>query len=102
MYEDRNGTKTAVGYDIKFMLEDGTEKIARLGKGKGENFNLPISQLKQKFVPVIIHADDNRTAGSYPNTYEHQANHINCNYCHGRNGEFHDGAMSAIAVERTK
>lgn len=102
MYEDRNGTKTAVGYNIKFMLKDGTEQIARLGKGKGENFNLPVAQLKQNFVPVIIHADDNRTAGSYANTYEHQADHINCNFCHGRNGEFHDGAMSAIAVGRTK
>ena len=102
MYQDRNGTKTAVGYTIKFMLKDGTEKIARLGKGKGENFNLPVSELKQSFVPVIVNADNNETAGSYPNTHEHQANYINCNFCHGRRGEFNDGATSAIAIERTE
>ena len=102
MYEDRNGTKTAVGYTMKFMLKDGTEKIARVGKGKGENFNLPVSELQQSFVPVIVHADDNQTAGNYPNTHEHQANQINCNFCHGRNGEFNGGAASAISVERTE
>ena len=102
IHEDNNGTKTALGYNIKFTLRDGTEKVARLGKGKGENFNLPISQIKQNFIPTIIEVNSSKNIGNTVNTYEHKANHINCNFCHGRRGNLHGGAMSAISLERTR
>ncbi len=101
IYQDRNGTKSAYGYNIRFVLENGTEKTARVGKGKGENFNIDPRNLGMPFTPVIIDADTNATTGSFPNTEVHRADQLNCDFCHGRSGNFKDGAVSAIAVDRT-
>lgn len=101
IYNDKKGTKSAKNYTIRFDFEDGSDSIlAKVRKGSGENFNIPLQNLVGKnFKPVVI--DQNGTAVNSANGYYHQgAEYFNCNYCHGRNGDLKYGAPSVITIER--
>ncbi|MDP2785484.1 MAG: hypothetical protein Q8O38_12960 [Sulfurimicrobium sp.] len=98
IYGDAAGSVEAVGYNMKFEFADGTSKLARLGKGKGENFNLLHSDIKGEFTPVIV------TANGLANEVKRGAklghsglSYGNCDYCHAKSGLLY-GAPAVINI----
>lgn len=101
VYIDKAETKSALGYTLKFLFEDRSPSvIAKIRKGKGENFNTTISSLVGKRFKVIITDKDGEVL-NHSSGYNHRgAEYFNCNFCHARKKELlkHD-APSVISVE---
>jgi len=100
IYIDKDGSSSAKNHTIRFDFEDGTESIlAKIRKGSGENFNVPIESLVGKnFNPVVV--DENGTDVVNINNYYHEGTeYFNCNYCHGRRGDLKYGAPNVITIE---
>jgi len=100
IYENKEGTKPAYGYNIRFDFENGDSLRARLGKGKGENFNTPIENIAGKnFTAVVV--DSNGLEMSSSELYSHSgADYANCNFCHDRTGDMRYGAPNVITIEK--
>ncbi len=45
IYQDKNGTKSALGYRVKLEFEDGSTLLADVAKGAGENFSVPLKSV---------------------------------------------------------
>jgi hypothetical protein len=87
IYGDAAGNAEAVGYNMKFEFADGSSKMCRLGKGKGENFSMLHSDIKGEFTPVIVTADgatEIKRAGKLGHA---GLSYGNCDYCHARTGD---------------
>lgn len=101
IYGDAAGSVEATGYNMKFEFADGTSKLARLGKGKGENFSLLHSDIKGEFTPVIVTADrgvEIKRAGRLGHS---GLSYGNCDYCHARTGDtLRFGAPAVINTVR--
>ena len=100
IYIDKNGTKSAINHNIKFEFEDGDTLMAKIRKGKGENFNTPLQNLVGKnFTALVI--DKNGTVVNHSNEFSHRgAEYFNCNFCHGRDGNLKHDAPSVITIEK--
>lgn len=101
IYNDASASLEATGYNMRLEFEDGSSKECRLGKGKGENFSLPYSDIKGKgaFTPVITTADGNiEVKRAAP--YGHQSlGYTNCDWCHSRPGDkLRYGAPAVINI----
>ncbi len=100
IYIDKEGTSSAENHNIRFDFEDGSNSIlAKIRKGSGENFNLPIESLVGKnFNPVVV--DENGADVVNIDNYYHEGiGYFNCNYCHGRRGDLKYGAPNVITIE---
>ena len=98
IYKDLNGTKSAYGYKIRLDFEDGTNFVADVSKGKGENFSMPIQKITGNFKANILDASGavvNHSAGYYHKGREY----ADCNYCHARNGQTRFDAPGAISIK---
>ena len=85
IYGDAAGSVEAVGYNMKLEFADGTSKLARLGKGKGENFSLLHSDIKGEFTPVIVTADGLNNEIKRGGKLGHSGlSYANCDYCHSK------------------
>ena len=97
IYKDLKGSKTAYGYRIKLLYKDGNSTLAKVAKGKGENFSIELNQIKGDFKAEVLDANGtvvNKSAGYY-----HQGvNYANCNYCHGRYGKTKYDAPGGIYI----
>jgi len=99
IYKDINGTKSAYGYRIRLNFEDGTTLLADIAKGKGENFSIPLKQIKGNFQANVV--DVNGTVVNNSVAYYHNGiESANCNYCHARYGATRYGAPGAISITR--
>ena len=99
IYKDTNGTKSAYGYKIRLDFEDGTQTLADIAKGKGENFSTSLKNLVGHggFKANVLNAEGtvvNHSAGYY---HEGVA-YANCNYCHARYGQTRFDAPGAIKI----
>ena len=99
IYKDTNGTKSAYGYKIRLDFEDGTQTLADIAKGKGENFSTSLKNLAGHggFKANVLNAEGtvvNHSAGYY---HEGVA-YANCNYCHARYGQTRFDAPGAIKI----
>ena len=100
IYIDKAGSSSAKNHTIRFDFEDGSTSIlAKIRKGSGENFNVPLESLTGKnFNPVVV--DENGTDVVNTGNYYHEGTeYFNCNYCHGRNGDLKYGAPNVITIE---
>jgi hypothetical protein len=87
IYADAAGTSQAVGYTIRFDFEDGTSKLARPGKGMGENFVMPYLELKRAFTPVVVRQSDGGEVKRAQRLGHVGLWNSNCDYCHARDGQ---------------
>ncbi len=98
IYTNKKGSRSAYGYRIRLDFEDGTQLLADIAKGKGENFRMPLKALKGNFKANVLDANGsvvNHSAGFYHEGREA----ANCNYCHARNGQTRFGAPGVISIE---
>ncbi len=85
IYTDTSGKRSAYGYKMQLKFEDGSTVMARIAKGKGENFSLPVQKIKGSFRAKVL--DENGTvvnSGMHAKGKEYG----NCNYCHARAGSY--------------
>ncbi len=54
IYQDKNGTKSALGYRVKLEFEDGSTLLADVAKGAGENFSVPLKSVTKNFKPMVV------------------------------------------------
>lgn len=100
VYKDKTAKKSALGYTLKFLFEDSPSITAKIRKGKGENFNTPISSLVGKNFKVSISDKDGNTLNESSGYSHRGAEYFNCNFCHARTRELlRHGAPSAISIE---
>jgi len=92
IYEDKNATKIATGYNVKI---GGI--TARLGKGQGENFNLPIEEVTAGFKVTVFKVSDGSEIKKSITT--HDKSWVNCNFCHDGKGVRLD-APNVITIEK--
>jgi hypothetical protein len=72
----------ATGYNIRFVFKNGTSKMARKGKGQGENFNLPLSDIVDSFTAEVVNESTGVVANK-SNPYSHGGKEFaNCDLCH--------------------
>ena len=105
IYKDVNGTKDidgTKGYNIRFEFEDGSFEMAKIRKGMGENFNIPLEKLVGKdFTAIVVDGEGNKITRS--NEYSHKgAEFFNCDFCHGRRGNLKHDAPNVITIEQTE
>jgi len=100
IYIDKAASGSAIGYNIRFDFEDGSTSIlAKIRKGEGENFNVPIENLVGKNFKAVV-VDENGTDVVRSVGYYHEGvEFFNCNYCHGRNGDLKYDAPNVITIE---
>lgn len=97
IYGDKAGSVEATGYNVKFEFADGSSKLARLGKGKGENFSLLHSDIKGDFTPVVVSAADGSEIKRAAKQGHAGLSYANCDWCHARSGDtLRYGAPSVI------
>ncbi len=97
IYVDKNGTRSAYGYRIRLDFEDGTQLLANIAKGKGENFSIPIKSITGNFKSNVLDANGNVV--NHSSNYYHQGReYSNCNYCHARNGVTRFDAPGTISI----
>ncbi len=105
IYKDVNGTKDidgTKGYNIRFEFEDGSFEMAKIRKGMGENFNIPLEKLVGKdFTSIVVDGEGNKITRS--NEFSHKgAEFFNCDFCHGRRGDLKHDAPNVITIEQTE
>jgi hypothetical protein len=97
IYKDKEGSKSAYRYKIRLDFEDGTQTLADIAKGKGENFSLPLKHITGDFKAKVL--DENNTVVNSSAGYLHQGvSYANCNYCHARDGQTRHDAPGAITI----
>jgi len=97
IYKDKNGTKSAYGYKIRLDFEDGTQLLADISKGKGENFSMPIKKITGNFKVNVL--DKNGTVINHSVNYYHEGiAYADCNYCHARDGQTRFDAPGTISI----
>ena len=101
IYNDKNGTSSAKGYTIRFDFEDGSTSIlAKIRKGSGENFSIPLEGLVGKnFKAVVVDANNTVDIQKSVGYYHKGIEYFNCNYCHGRKGDLKYDAPHVITIE---
>lgn len=98
IYGDAAGSVEAVGYNMKLEFADGSSKMCRLGKGKGENFSILHSDIKGEFTPVITTTTGTeiKRAGKLGHA---GLSFGNCDWCHARTGDtLRYGAPAVINI----
>ena len=99
IYKDKNGTRSAYGYRVKLDFEDGTNFLADVAKGAGENFSIPLDKVINNFKPSVV--DENGTTIKSASDFNHYGvEYSNCNLCHARYGEMRYDAPNAITIEQ--
>lgn len=84
IYTDGTGALESMGHNIRFKFQDGTTKMARKGKGKGENFNLPLKDIVDNFTVEVVRESDQTVVNS-SQAYGHAGkDYANCDYCHAK------------------
>lgn len=97
IYTDLTGKKSAYGYRVRLDFEDGTQVLADVAKGKGENFSLPLTRIKGNFKANVL--DANGTVVNHSINYYHEGRKAaNCNFCHGRYGQTRYEAPGSISI----
>ncbi len=97
IYEDINSSSSAYGYRVRLDFEDGRQVLADIAKGKGENFSIPLKELRGNFMPVVL--DQNGTITNQADGYQHEGvEYADCNYCHARYGKMLYGAPGVIGA----
>jgi len=101
IYEDKTRHASAIGYNIRFDFQDGSQSIlAKMRKGQGENFNVPLESIAGKnFNAVVVNEATNEDVVSSTGYYHEGLEYFNCNYCHTRAGDMRHGAPNAITIE---
>jgi len=98
IYQDKNGTKSALGYRVKLEFEDGSTLLADVAKAAGENFSVPLKSVTKNFKPMVV--DENGTYINGTDDYNHYGvEYSNCNLCHATLGRPRYDAPSAITIE---
>ncbi len=101
IYQDKNGTASAIGYNVRFEFEDGETAEAQVRKGEGENFNIPLEHIVGKNFTAVVFNEANKTVMNRSNEYSHRgAEYFNCNFCHGRRGALRHDAPNVITIEK--
>ena len=76
----------AYDHNIRFLFKNGTSKMARLGKGKGENFNLPLKDIVDSFTAEVVQVNASGNVVSISNSslpFSHGGKEFaNCDLCH--------------------
>jgi len=99
IYTDIQGSRSAYGYRIRLDFEDGTQTLADVAKGKGENFSLPLKKFVGNFKANVI--DQNGTVVNNSAGYYHEGiQSADCNYCHARDGKTRYDAPGVISATR--
>ncbi len=97
IYKDLKGSKSAYGYKVKLLYKDGNFTLAKVAKGKGENFSIELDKIKGNFKAEVL--DENGTVVNKSAGYYHEgAKYSNCNFCHGRYGSTRYDAPGAIYI----
>jgi hypothetical protein len=97
VYLDGDGSKSAIGYKVSLSFEDGSMLLADIAKGAGENFSIPLKDIKGNFTVNIL--DKNDTVLNHSEDFGHEGvEYANCNYCHARDGDTRLGAPGAISI----
>jgi len=98
IYKDLNGSKSAYGYRVRLDFEDGTQLLADISKGKGENFSMPIKKITGNFKANVL--DKNGTVVNHSLNYYHEGRaYADCNYCHARDGQTRFDAPGTISIK---
>jgi len=98
IYKDLEGSKSAYGYRIRLDFENGTQLLADIAKGKGENFSMPIKKLTANFKANVL--DANGTVVNHSAGYYHEGvKAADCNYCHARGGKPLHDAPGVISIQ---
>ena len=92
IYDTKIGTNPITGYNVKL-----NSLVARLGKGKGENFNLPIEDITAGFKVTVFKVSDGSEIKKSITT--HDKSWVNCNFCHDGKGVRGD-APNVITIEK--
>ncbi len=101
IYKDKNGTASAIGYNVRFEFEDGETLEALVRKGEGENFNTPLENIVGKNFTAVVFNEENKTVMTQSAEYSHRgAEYSNCNFCHGRRGALRHDAPNVITIEK--
>lgn len=76
----------AYDHNIRFLFKNGTTKMARRGKGKGENFNLPLKDIVDSFTAEVVQVDASGAVvavSNKSNPFSHGGKEFaNCDLCH--------------------
>lgn len=76
----------AYDHNIRFLFKNGTTKMARRGKGKGENFNLPLKDIVDSFTAQVVQVDASGNVVAVSNSslpFSHGGKEFsNCDLCH--------------------
>lgn len=76
----------AYDHNIRLKFKDGTTTMARKGKGKGENFNLPLKDIVDSFTAEVVQVDASGAVvavSNKSNPYSHGGKEFaNCDLCH--------------------
>lgn len=76
----------AYDHNIRFVFKNGTTTMARRGKGKGENFSLPLKDIVDSFTAEVVQVDASGTVvavSNKSNPFSHGGKEFaNCDLCH--------------------
>jgi len=98
IYQDGDGSRSALGYRIRLSFEDGSSTLAEVAKGAGENFSILFKNIKGNFTANVL--DENGTVVNHSEDFSHEGvEYANCNYCHARGGDTRLGAPGAISIK---
>lgn len=95
IFGDKAGKVETTGFSLKFEFADGSSKLARPGQGKGENFVLPLKDIKGEFTPVVVTTDGSTEIKRAGKLGHAGLSYSNCNYCH-KADDLKYGAPSVI------
>ncbi|NPA73221.1 MAG: hypothetical protein GXO12_00755 [Epsilonproteobacteria bacterium] len=98
IYQDLTGRKSAYGYRVKLVFENGKEFLADIAKGAGENFSLPVKNLANGKFQAEVLDKDGKVVNSSDGFYHDGVAASNCNYCHARYGAMREGAPGVIYI----
>jgi hypothetical protein len=99
IYTDLDGSKSAYGYRIRLDFEDGTQTLADVAKGAGENFSLPLKNMVGNFKANVL--DENGTVVNSSAGYHHEGiKSADCNFCHARGGNPLYDAPGTISIKQ--
>ncbi len=100
IYTDLDGGGSAYGYRVRLDFEDGTTFLSKVAKGRGENFSIPLKELKSNFHVSVLDANDSVVNQS--GTLDHIHGGVaaaNCNFCHARYGNTRYLAPGTISIK---
>ncbi len=100
IYTDTSGKRSAYGYRIQLKFEDGSTILTNISKGKGENFSIPLQEIKGDFRANVL--DENGTIVNNSAGYYHEGKRYgDCNYCHVRAGSYVPEIAKELGVPGT-